>query len=175
MELLAFEFKFEYVQVAVMILFFVIITLLLVEFRGMKDLIKERLDINNDGLKLQLEALERLTLYSERAGLKNLVSRISSSGMYAAGVHAEMVDALKTEYEYNTSQQIYVSPEVWNAVTRLKDQNIYILNQLAATLTADASGLDLSKRVLEYSMTKDAELNKIVLDALQFEAKKLLK
>jgi len=175
MEFLAFEFKFEYVQVTVMVLFFVIIMLLLFEFRSMKDRITEGLGINHDGLRLQLEALERLTLYAERAGLKNLVSRVSSAGMYAAGVHAEMVDALKTEYDYNATQQIYVSPEVWNAVTRLKDQNIYILNQLAATLPADASGLDLSKRVLEYSMTKDAELNKIVLDALQFEAKKLLK
>jgi len=175
MQLLAFEFKFEYVQVTVMILFFVVIMLLLFEFRSMKDQIREGLGINNDGLKLQLEALERLTLYTERAGLKNLVSRINSAGMYAAAVHAEMVDALKTEYEYNITQQIYVSPEVWNAVTRLKDQNIYILNQLAATLPAEAMGIDLSKRVLEYSMTKDAELNKIVLDALQFEAKKLVK
>jgi len=175
MQLLAFEFKFEYVQVTVMVVFFVVIMLLLFEFRAMKDQIKEGLGINHDALKLQLEALERLTLFTERAGLKNLISRVSSAGMYAAGVHAEMVDALKSEYDYNITQQIYVSPEMWNAVTRLKDQNIYIINQLAATLPPDASGIELSKRILEYSLTKDAELNRIVLDALQFEAKKLLK
>ena len=175
MQLLVWEFKFEYVQVAVMLVFFVVIMILLMEFRSMKDLIKERAGINNDALKLQLEALERLTVYTERAGLKNLVSRIPYSGLYAGSLHAEMVDALKTEYDYNISQQIYVSTEVWNAVTRLKDQNIYIINQLAATLHPEATGLDLSKRILEYSMTKDAELNRIVLDALQFEAKKIIK
>jgi len=175
MHFLAFEFKFEYIQVAVMLVFFVVIMILLMEFRSMKDLIRERAGINNDAIKLQLEALERLTLFTERAGLKNLVSRISPTGLYAAGLHAQMIDSLRTEYEYNLSQQIYVSPEVWNAVTRLKDQNIYIINQLAATLPADAMGLDLSKRILEYSMTKDAELNRIVLDAIQFEAKKILK
>lgn len=175
MQLLAFEFRFEYVQVAVMVVFFVVIMILLLEFRSMKDLIRERAGVNNDALKLQLEALERLTVYTERAGLKNLVSRISYTGLYAAGLHAEMIDSLKTEYDYNISQQIYVNPEIWNAVTRLKDQNIYIINQLAATLPADATGLELSKRVLEYSMTKDAELNRIVLDALQFEAKKVMK
>lgn len=175
MHLLVWEFKFEYIQVAVMLVFFVVIMLLLFEFRSMKDLIRERAGINNDALKLQLEALERLTLFTERAGLKNLVSRVSSAGLYAAGVHSEMVDSLKAEYDYNISQQIYVSPEVWNAVTRLKDQNIYIINQLAGTLSPDASGIDLSKRILEYSMTKDAELNRIVLDAIQFEAKKILK
>ena len=174
MYFLAWEFKFEYVQVTVMLVFFVIIMILLMEFRGMKDQIKEKAGINRDALKLQLEALERLTVYSERAGLKNLVSRISATGMYAAGIHAEMIDSLKTEYDYNISQQIYVSPEVWNAVTRLKDQNIYIINQLASNLSPDASGIELSKRILEYSMTKDAELNRIVLEALQFEAKKVM-
>lgn len=175
MQLLVWEFKFEYVQVTVMLVFFVVIMILLMEFRSMKDLIKEKAGINNDVLKLQLEALERLTVYTERAGLKNLISRISPTGLYAAGLHAEMLDSLKTEYDYNISQQIYVSPEIWNAVTRLKDQNIYIINQLASTLLPDAMGLDLSKRILEYSMTKDAELNRIVLDALQFEAKKIMK
>ncbi|MEP7164145.1 MAG: hypothetical protein ABI741_05590 [Ferruginibacter sp.] len=175
MQFLAFEFKFEYIQVAVMLVFFVVIMILLMEFRSMKDLIKERAGINNDTIKLQLEALERLTLFTERAGLKNLISRISPTGLYAAGLHAEMIDSLKTEYDYNISQQIYISPEVWNAVTRLKDQNIYIINQLAATLPPDAMGLDLSKRILEYSITKDAELNRIVLDAIQFEAKKIMK
>ena len=174
MYFLAWEFKFEYVQVTVMLVFFVIIMILLMEFRGMKDQIKEKAGINRDALKLQLEALERLTVYSERAGLKNLVSRISATGMYAAGIHAEMIGSLKTEYDYNISQQIYVSTEVWNAVTRLKDQNIYIINQLAANLSPDSSGIELSKRILEYSMTKDAELNRIVLDALQFEAKKIM-
>ncbi len=174
MQLLVWEFKFEYVQVTVMILFFAIILMLFNEFRTMKDLIKEKTGVNNELAKLQLEALERLTVYAERAGIKNMVSRIPHSGLYAAGLHAEMVESLKAEYEYNISQQIYVSPEVWNAVTRLKDQNIYIINQLAATLPHEATGLDLSKQMLEYSMTKDAELNKIVLDALQFEAKKIL-
>ncbi len=174
MQLLVWEFKFEYVQVAVMLVFFVVIMILLMEFRSMRDLIKEKTGVNNNVLKLKLEALERLTVYTERAGLKNLISRVSSTGLYAAGLHAEMIDSLKSEYDYNISQQIYVSPEVWNAVTRLKDQNIYIINQLAATISPDANGLDLSKRILEYSMTKDAELNRIVLDAIQFEAKKVM-
>ena len=75
--------------------------------------------------------------------------------------------------EMNSCQQIYISKEVWNAVTKLKDQNIYILNQLAATLPQQASSLELSKIILEYSMTEKAELNTIVLDALQYEAKKM--
>jgi hypothetical protein len=164
-----------YLVVAGIFMFFIAIAWLLAEFKGMKDEIRERLGINNETLKLRLQAYERLTVFAERAGLKNLVSRssINAFGESAATMHARMIDEIKEEFEYNVSQQIYVSKEVWNAVTKLKDQNIYIINQLAATLPHQAGSLELSKRILEYSMTEKAELNTIVLDALQYEAKKV--
>ena len=168
------EFKFQYVEAAVMVVVFVIIGMLLLEFRAMKEKIKERLDINNEGLKLKLQALERLTLFTERAGLQNLVNRIESMQMSAPALQKILVETIKAEYDYNITQQIYVSPEVWAAVTRLKDQNIYIINQLAVHMPADASAIDLSKRIIEYSLNHNAELNTVVLEALQFEAKKVI-
>ena len=162
------------IQMAALFAFFIAIAWLLAEFKGMKDELKERLGINNDTIKLKLQAYERLTLYAERAGLKNMVSRISFVGESAGGLHATLIDTLKSEYEYNASQQIYVSAEVWNAVTKLRDQNIYVINQLAATLPHEANALDLAKRILEYTMTPNAEINSIVLEAIKFEAKKIL-
>jgi len=155
---------------------FICLAWLLAEFKGMKDEIRERMGINNEALKLRLQAYERLTLYTERAGLKNLVSRLSldSFGESAAAMHSVMVETLKSEYDYNISQQIYVSKEVWNAITKLRDQNIYIINQLAGALPHTASALDLSKNVLEYSMTKNAELNTVILEAIGYEAKKVM-
>ena len=80
---------------------------------------------------------------------------------------------MKTEYEYNVSQQIYVSEDVWKAIGNLKDQNIYIINQIAATIPSQSSSIELSKGILEYASNNNAELSSIVLNALQFEAKKL--
>lgn len=168
------QINFQYLEIAIIVLYFVIMGLLFIEFRGMKELIKERLDLNNEGMKLKMQALERLTLFSERAGLKNMIGRVESMQMSASNLHATLVNMLKSEYDYNISQQIYVSPEVWNAVTRLRDQNIYIINQLASTLPHEAIAMDLGKRILEYSMQNNAELNTVVLDALQYEAKKVL-
>lgn len=168
------QISFQYLEIAIIVLYFVIIGLLFIEFRGMKELIKERLELNNEGFKLKMQALERLTLFCERAGLKNMIGRVESMQMSAASLQATLVGMIKSEYEYNISQQIYVSPEVWNAVTRLKDQNVYIINQLASTLPFEAIAMDLGKRILEYSMSNNAELNVVVLDALQYEAKKVL-
>ncbi len=168
------EIGFQDIQIAALFAFFIAIAWLLAEFKGMKDEMKERFGINNETIKLKLQAYERLTLFAERAGLKNMISRISFVGETAAGLHATLIDTLKTEYEYNASQQIYVSAEVWNAISKLRDQNIYVINQLAATLPHEANAMDLAKRILEYTMTPNAEINTLVLDALKFEAKKIL-
>ena len=162
------------VILASIFLFFVAMAWLLAEFKGMKDEIQERLGINNEVLKLRLQALERFTLYAERSSLKNLVSRTPSSGLTVVDLQLTLLDTLRSEYEYNVTQQIYISPEMWKAIGNLKDQNIFIINQIAATLPSEANAIELSKRILEYVASTKAELNTIVLSALQFEAKKLL-
>jgi hypothetical protein len=89
----------------------------------------------------------------------------------AAEMHHVLVDNLKQEFEYNQSQQIYVSPEIWHAVTRLKDQNIYVINHITANLPPQATASDLCRLIVEYSLTPNAEMNQIVLDAINTEAK----
>jgi hypothetical protein len=163
------------IQIAGTFMFFIAIAWLLAEFNGMKELLKERLGLNNETIKLKLQAYERLTLYAERAGLKNLVSRLHSEDTSARQMQMELLQTLNSEYEYNITQQIYITPELWKAVTKLRDQNIFIINQIAATLPANASAMELSKSLLEYSMTENAEINKIVLEALHYESQKILK
>ncbi len=155
-------------------MFFIAIAWLLAEFKGMKDNISERLGINNEVIKLKLQALERFTLYAERSSLKNLVARTAAAGITVVDLQLSLLDTLRSEYEYNVTQQIYVDPKMWQAIGNLKDQNTFIINQLAATLPPDANGIELSKRILEYVASTEAELNTTVLSALQFEAKRLL-
>ncbi|WP_462255195.1 DUF7935 family protein [Ferruginibacter sp.] len=169
------EINSTHIQIAGTFLFFIAIAWLLAEFNGMKEEIKLRLGINNETIKLKLQAYERLTLYAERAGLKNLVSKTYSDEMSAREMQMTLLQTLNNEYEYNVTQQIYVSAEMWKAVTKLRDQNIFIINQIAATLPANAAAIELSKALLEYTMTNNAEINKIVLEALHYESQKILK
>lgn len=148
------------------------IAFLIKEVISLKDYLKKA---NPENKRLQLQAYERLTVFAERAGLRNLITRADAHGQSAAIMHGVLIENLKAEYDYNVSQQIYVSKEIWGAITRLKDQNVYIINQLAAMLPPQANSLDLSKRILEYSMAQNAELNTIVLDAIQHEAKEIMK
>lgn len=167
--------KFEDIQLLITFVSMIAYVWLLVEFKGMKEAIKDKTGVNEELPKLQLQAYERIAMYAERNGLKNLVNRLQAGGESAAQLHSAFIDSLKSEYDYNVSQQIYIQPEVWNAVTKLKDQNIYIINQIAAALPQGATGIELARRLLEYSLQPNAELNGVVLDAIQFEAKKILK
>lgn len=165
---------FEQILFAAVFMMMIALAWLLAEFKGLKDEIRERTDINNETLKLRLQAHERLTLYAERASLKNLVARTPYFDRTVVDYQLALLDALKTEYEYNVTQQIYVSVDLWKAVTNLRDQNSYIINQIAAMLPQQANAVELSKRLLEYASNEKAELSPIVLDAIQFEAKKFL-
>ncbi|HVT84874.1 MAG TPA: hypothetical protein VHD35_06710 [Chitinophagaceae bacterium] len=125
---------------------------------------------------LQLQAYERLVMLTERIALPNLVSRANQPGMNAKEMQLLLLESIKQEYEYNATQQIYVSPVAWEAVRNLKEQNMLVINQVAATLPEGATAMDLNKRLLEFVMSqKKGALHSIVLEALNYEAKKLMK
>jgi len=125
---------------------------------------------------LQLQAYERLVILTERVALPNIVSRANQPGLTAREMQLLMLESIKQEFEYNSSQQIYVSPVVWQAVNNLKEQNMLIINQIAQTMPADARGYDLGKRIMEVIIAQDKKaLHNIVLEALNYEARKLMK
>lgn len=129
-----------------------------------------------NSVPLQLQAYERLVLLTERISLPNLISRISHPTATAKEMQVLLNENIKQEFEYNASQQIYVSPVAWEAVRNLRDQNMLIINQVANVLPPDARGSDLNKQLLEVIMQQnDAALHTIVLNAINFEAKKLMK
>jgi hypothetical protein len=125
---------------------------------------------------LQLQAYERIVMLAERISLPNLVSRANRPGLNAREMQLLLLESIKQEVEYNTSQQIYISPVAWDAVKNLKDQNMLIINQVAASLPPEASGLDLNRMLLDFVMTqKKGAIHTVVLEALNFEAKKIMK
>jgi hypothetical protein len=130
---------------------------------------------NTDSDKLKLAALERLTLFNDRSRLKNLVNRFYDPALSCREMQQRLVSSIREEYDYNITQQLYVKAEVWDALTKMKDQNMYIINQIAAVLPATASALDLNKKILEFDMNNpDSTMNNLVQQALQYEARHLL-
>jgi hypothetical protein len=126
--------------------------------------------------QLQLQAYERLILLTDRIALPNLVNRVNQPGLSAREMQSLLAQTLRQEFEHNITQQIYVSPEAWDAVKNLKEQNLLIVNQVASFLPENATGLDLNKSLLELTMQNPkASLHNVVSEALSYEAKKLMR
>jgi hypothetical protein len=87
-----------------------------------------------------------------------------------------LTENIKQEFDYNSTQQLYVSQVSWDAVRNLKEQNIMVINQVAGTLTPTASAGDLNKKILEVLMSQpNGALHELVAQALNYEAKKIMK
>jgi hypothetical protein len=158
----------------------VIIALLIAGFLGylfweQRKNAKDEEKTASDTRSLQLQAYERLTLLVDRIALPNLISRVNQTGVSARDMQVLLTHNIKEEYDYNITQQIYVSAEAWTAVKNLKEQNMLVVNQLASALPPHATGLDLNKLLLEYLMNdKKGQLHDVVSEVLSYEAKKLL-
>ena len=129
-----------------------------------------------DSISLRLQAYERLVLLTERMALPNLISRLNQPAISALEMKIILTENIKHEFEYNSTQQLYVSPVSWDSVRNLKEQNIMIINQVSSSLPPTASGSELNKKILEVVMSQpQGSLHEMVLQALNFEAKKLMK
>ena len=126
-------------------------------------------------LSIQLQAYERLLILVDRISLTNVITRVNQPNSSAREMQLMLTQNIRSEFDYNITQQMYVSPEAWNAVKNLKEQNLLIINQLANVLPPNATGLDLNKLLLEFLMSdKKGTLHEVVSDVLSYEAKKLM-
>lgn len=126
-------------------------------------------------LNLRLQAYERLVMLAERISLPSLITRIPAGDLTVRQYQSVLVEQIKTEFDYNLSQQIYVAPTAWHAVNNLKEQNIFIISQVGQALPPDMRGNELSLKIAELlNADPRAALHPTVLEAINFEAKKLL-
>lgn len=124
--------------------------------------------------QLQLQAYERLILLTDRIALPNLIPKLSQPGFTVQQMQLLLIENIKQEFEYNITQQMYVSSEAWNAVKNLKEQNISIVSQIAQMLPETATGFDLNRVLAEYLLNdKKGTLHELVSEVLSYEAKKL--
>lgn len=128
-----------------------------------------------DSIPLRLQAYERLVLLTERIALPNLIGRLNQPGISAAEMKIILTENIKQEFEYNSTQQLYVSPVSWDAVRNLKEQNIMVINQVASTLPPAASASELNKKILEVLLSQqNGAIHEMVAQTINHEAKKLM-
>ncbi len=105
-------------------------------------------------MPLRLQAYERMGLFLERIEPNQLVMRIHSGGLTVAEEQNLLLTAIRSEYEHNLSQQIYISNPVWNKISDAKDDIIDIINAVAATLPPDSESFPIAEALLTAAAEK---------------------
>jgi hypothetical protein len=124
---------------------------------------------------LIIQAYERLVTLAERVGFKSLISRFSAGSLNAIELGEVLKEAIRNEFEFNLSQQIYVSEKSWTALSDLKDQQLFIIDQLMNALPKEATGKDLQEAMLSYlNADQNASMQSIVLETLRYEARQII-
>jgi hypothetical protein len=126
-------------------------------------------------LRLRLQAYERMALFVERISARQLIPRIYDGSMAVRDLHIAMTMTIRTEFEHNMSQQIYVSKNVWETVKGVKEQELNMINRIAQSLDPDAPGRELHARILEVVAKAEGELpTDVALQIINAEVKTVM-
>ncbi len=107
-----------------------------------------RKTISNQTLPLRLQAYERLVLFIERLNPANMLVRMNATAYSAHDLYSLIVEDIRSEYQHNITQQIYVSSRAWGVVKHVKEDTLVMISNAARSLPETATGLDLSKTIL---------------------------
>ena len=108
-------------------------------------------------LPARLQAYERMALFLERISPQNLLIRLNNPGYSARDFQKILLDEIRSEYNHNVSQQVYISEEVWNQVKNAKEDLIILINEAASRIAIESTSIDLSKKIFEMVMDKKVD------------------
>lgn len=123
---------------------------------------------------IKLQAYERIVLFLERISLESLLVRVSSPDMTAQQLHSALLTTIRSEFEHNLSQQIYMSQQAWEVVRNARSNTIKIINSEAEKMKPDAPGMLLSKQLLEKIMELEKEPTRAAIDYVKAEITRIM-
>ncbi len=117
---------------------------------------------------MRVQAYERLILFCERMNLTSLMMRLNNSEMETVHLKNAMMISIQKEYEHNLTQQIYVSKQLWEMISLLKDNQIAAISQ--TFVDHGNQGKDtFENQLMQLGHTIDKSMSAKVRDAIRKE------
>lgn len=106
-------------------------------------------------LPLRLQAHERLLMFLERISPEALVLRLRKPQTTNAELHAELIASVRSEFEHNLSQQLYISIDAWNSIVAAKNGVMNVINSTAVQTEPTNSSMQLAQALIERFVTEE--------------------
>lgn len=123
---------------------------------------------------IKLQAYERIVLYLERISMESLLVRVSTPEMSASQLQSSLLTAIRSEFEHNLSQQIYVSPQAWEVVKNARSNTIKIINSEAEKVKDNAPSIEFSMLLLNRVMEIEKEPTQVAIEFIKEEIGRMI-
>lgn len=100
-------------------------------------------------LPMRLQAYERLLLLCERIDFADLMLRMITPGTSAREIKAAMLVAVQQEFEHNLTQQLYITPELWQVLLAAKNKTMDVISLAGENLPEGATADDYAQRLMD--------------------------
>ncbi len=118
---------------------------------------------------IRLQAYERVVLFLERISPSGLVLRLSRPTLSSRQLHAELISTIRSEFEHNLSQQIYMSNAAWEMVRNAKEEIVKLVNLAAIKIPESAPASELAQLLIESSSRIKSLPTSLAIDYIKKE------
>ena len=124
----------------------------------------------NTTTPLRLQSYERLSLFCERISIPNLLLRLKENNQTVAELKLKLLMTVQQEFEYNITQQVYVSDQLWQILKISKEDTMTIISAIAEKIDSKAPSTELAVALMNFLETQaGASVDKALL-AIKKEA-----
>ena len=123
----------------------------------------------NFNVDLKLQAYERLTIFLSRIDPWRLLSLVRISEKNIKVIEDSLLKIIISEFEYNLSQQVYVSDNLWELIETSKNKTIQLILSVKINLNKNANGQDFYDSLENVLKKQNSTPSKITLNYLKKE------
>jgi hypothetical protein len=125
-------------------------------------------------IPLRLQAYERIVLFLERIQPASMVMRLQRPEMSAQELQMTLTRTIREEFDYNLSQQVYISSTSWEMIKNAREESISIINRASAQLGREEPSSELVKAIFSLSLENETPVNAAALHFVKDEARLLM-
>lgn len=133
-----------------------------------------RMKFSEETLPIRLQAYERVTLFLERMKPELMIMRLAQPNMNTVDLQQAILENIRSEYEHNLSQQIYLSSEAWAHVIAARQSMIQLVSTSASNEKPDAPYMEYATSLLEEYGSINDDPTSLAIKFLQEEVKEIL-
>lgn len=123
---------------------------------------------------IRMQAYERLVLLLERTTPEHMLLQVNLNEMSVSQLQQHLLQTIRNEFDFNLSQQIYVSETVWSKLMLARNEMMAFVNGVKMQLRDGSSTLTYAKNLIEAYANNGATPHEGAMEALKAEAAELL-